>query len=261
MDINTLTLRALQFFGMVSKSWFYIRRVFIVVLALTILSDLNGQSSSQNVVVQLKDGSSFSGKVIQKEKDGLLIKTKYGNLKIPGKDIAGVNITISINSYDAWDQSIDSLMNALKGSEPPLKEETNEETTETIQPDKTEKSHALITKKAVSEEVSAGNDDSIEPEPPMVFIPYDEPPKPLSPIRPVYPKLAQEAGIEGTVYVQAFINFEGKVTHAKILKGIPRTGLDESSLNAIRNTRFQPALYEGAPVGVWMTIPVTYKLK
>ena len=41
--------------------------------------------------------------------------------------------------------------------------------------------------------------------PKVVFIPYDDPPVALSPIRPNYPEIAQEAGIEGVVVVQAFI--------------------------------------------------------
>ena len=42
--------------------------------------------------------------------------------------------------------------------------------------------------------------------PNVKFIPYDKPPKPKIPIRPVYPEIAQEAGIEGTVYIQFFID-------------------------------------------------------
>ena len=37
--------------------------------------------------------------------------------------------------------------------------------------------------------------------PKVKFIPYDDPPKPISAIRPVYPEIAQEAGIEGVVAV------------------------------------------------------------
>ena len=38
------------------------------------------------------------------------------------------------------------------------------------------------------------------------FMPYDTAPKPLQSIRPIYPKTAKEKGIEGTVYIQIFIN-------------------------------------------------------
>ena len=100
------------------------------------------------------------------------------------------------------------------------------------------------------------------PEGPRVkFIPYDDPPQPLSEIRPVYPEIAQEAGIEGTVVVQVFIDKKGRVQDTVILKGIPNTGLDEAALKAIRKTRFRPAKQRERPVGVWISIPVNFRLK
>lgn len=89
------------------------------------------------------------------------------------------------------------------------------------------------------------------PEGPRVkFIPYDDPPKPLTPIRPKYPEIAQEAGIEGTVIVQVFIDKKGRVKETMILKGIPNTGLDEAAIEAIRKTRFKPAKQRERAVGV-----------
>ena len=87
------------------------------------------------------------------------------------------------------------------------------------------------------------------------------PPKPISPIRPIYPEIAQEAGIEGVVVVQAFIDKKGRVKETIILKGIPNTGLDEAAMEAIRKTRFRPAKQRERAVGVWISIPVKFKLK
>ena len=100
------------------------------------------------------------------------------------------------------------------------------------------------------------------PEGPRVkFIPYDDPPIPLSPIRPKYPEIAQEAGIEGTVVVQVFVDERGRVKETLILKGIPNTGLDEAASNAIRGVRFRPAKQRERAVGVWISIPVNFRLK
>ena len=100
------------------------------------------------------------------------------------------------------------------------------------------------------------------PEGPRVkFIPYDDPPIPLSPIRPKYPEIAQEAGIEGTVVVQVFVDEKGRVKETLILKGIPNTGLDEAASNAIRTVRFRPAKQRERAVGVWISIPVNFRLK
>lgn len=92
------------------------------------------------------------------------------------------------------------------------------------------------------------------------FIPYDKAPVPISPIRPEYPEIAMEAGIEGTVIVQAFINNKGVVEDTMILKGIPNTGLNEAALEAVKRTRWKPARQRDKKVGVWMSIPINFKL-
>ena len=97
--------------------------------------------------------------------------------------------------------------------------------------------------------------------PKVVLIPYDDPPVAMSPIRPKYPEIAQEAGIEGVVVVQAFIDEKGRVKETLILKGVPNTGLDEAAMEAIRKTRFRPAKQRERAVGVWISIPVNFRLK
>ena len=96
--------------------------------------------------------------------------------------------------------------------------------------------------------------------PNVKFIPYDKPPKPTLPIRPIYPEIAQEAGIEGTVYIQFFINRKGIVTEAWVQKGIPNTGLNESALEAVKKSKWKPAQQRDKKVGVWQTVPVKFEL-
>lgn len=98
------------------------------------------------------------------------------------------------------------------------------------------------------------------------FIPYDEAPEPIGGFAAIqrnviYPEIAQEAGIEGTVIVQAFVNEFGKVTDCVILKGVPNTGLDEAAVDAIKKTRFKPAKQRDRNVGVYISIPVIFKLQ
>ena len=81
------------------------------------------------------------------------------------------------------------------------------------------------------------------------------------PIRPRYPDIAQEAGIEGQVIVQCFIDKRGNVKETIVLKGIPNTGLNESAVEAIKKTKFRPAKQRQTAVGVWITIPVTFTLQ
>ncbi|RMF09429.1 MAG: energy transducer TonB [Candidatus Neomarinimicrobiota bacterium] len=96
--------------------------------------------------------------------------------------------------------------------------------------------------------------------PKVKFIPYDDPPVALAKITPKYPEIAQEAGIEGTVVVQAFIDEKGRVTETIVLKGIPNTGLDEAAVEAVRATRFKPARQRERPVGVWISIPIHFTI-
>lgn len=98
------------------------------------------------------------------------------------------------------------------------------------------------------------------------FIPYDDPPVPIGGYGAiqrniVYPEIAQEAGIEGTVVIQAFVDKKGKVTETVVLKGIPNTGLDDAAMTAIKKTKFKPAKQRDRDVGVWISIPVNFRLK
>jgi protein TonB len=102
--------------------------------------------------------------------------------------------------------------------------------------------------------------------PNVKFIAYDDPPIPIGGYGAiqrniVYPEIAQEAGIEGKVIIQAFIDEKGRVQSMSVLQGIPNTGLNEAAMAAIKKTRFKPAQWRDRPVGVYISIPVNFKLK
>ena len=94
------------------------------------------------------------------------------------------------------------------------------------------------------------------------FYVFDEPPHVIGSIADniIYPSIAQDAGIEGTVIVQSFIDDKGVVRECVIMKGLPGTGLDEAAMDAIKKTKFIPAQQRDRSVGVWIAIPVTFKL-
>ncbi len=76
-----------------------------------------------------------------------------------------------------------------------------------------------------------------------------------------YPEIAREAGIEGKVTITAFIGKDGQVEKAIILKGLPKTGLDDAAMTAVLQSRFTPAMQMGKPVPVKMNIPIIFRLK
>ena len=67
--------------------------------------------------------------------------------------------------------------------------------------------------------------------------------------------------LEGVIVVQAFIDEKGRVKETQILKGVPKTLHDEAAMDAIRKTRFKPAKQRERAVGVWISIPVNFRLK
>ena len=93
------------------------------------------------------------------------------------------------------------------------------------------------------------------------FILYDVPPQPLSSISPKYPRKAKDAGIEGMVIIQAFVDEQGQVKQTIVLKGIPNSGLDEAAIAAIESVEWEPAKQKDEAVGVWISLPVNFKLK
>lgn len=96
------------------------------------------------------------------------------------------------------------------------------------------------------------------------FVNVDEMPLPVGGIKAIqekiiYPDQAKNEGIEGKVFVTAFINEKGTVDHVKLLKGIGY-GCDKAAINAVTNTKFTPGKLSGKPVKVQVSIPILFKL-
>jgi TonB family protein len=75
----------------------------------------------------------------------------------------------------------------------------------------------------------------------------------------IYPELAKENGIQGTVEVQITVDEFGEVTNAEVVKGIGY-GCDETARIAVYYSKFKPGLLKGKPVKVQMTVPVEFKI-
>ena len=106
--------------------------------------------------------------------------------------------------------------------------------------------------------------EDIEEEP-TYFVAVEEMPSPIGGIKAiqekiVYPEIAKRAGVEGKVYILAFVNEQGEVTKAQVIKGIG-AGCDEAALNAVLKTRFTPGKQRGKPVKVQVSLRIVFKLK
>ncbi|NWF88591.1 MAG: energy transducer TonB [Ignavibacteriaceae bacterium] len=102
-------------------------------------------------------------------------------------------------------------------------------------------------------------------EAPTYFVAVEEMPEPIGGIaaiqsKIVYPEIAKRAGVEGKVYILAFVNEHGDVTKAEVIKGLG-AGLDEAALGAVKQTKFKPGRQRGVPVKVQVSIPIVFKLQ
>jgi len=95
-------------------------------------------------------------------------------------------------------------------------------------------------------------------EPVRVGLDVKEPRK-VKDVPPVYPALAAQGGIEGTVVLECVIDPRGRVAEVRVLKGLPL--LDAAALDAVRQWVYTPTLIDGVPASVIMTVRVTFRLK
>ncbi len=80
----------------------------------------------------------------------------------------------------------------------------------------------------------------------------------LTQVAPVYPELAKQARIQGTVRLQAIIGKEGKVLELEVISGHPL--MQQAALQAVSQWVYKPTLLNGEPVEVVTTVDVVFML-
>ena len=90
------------------------------------------------------------------------------------------------------------------------------------------------------------------------YVYVEELPEAITKAQPQYPDLAREAGVDGTVLVQALVGKDGKVKDTRVVKSIAM--LDGAAEAAVRQWVFKPALSNNKPVAVWVAVPVKFTL-
>jgi protein TonB len=125
------------------------------------------------------------------------------------------------------------------------------------------------TQKEMSEAVSpvaemtqtAIDDIQIEEDdaPPPDFVPFEKEPVVIRRVEPVYPEFAKKAGLEGSVYVNIWVDKEGKVRDVKILKSDSEI-FNQPVVDACKQWLFSPAMMKNGPVAVWVAVPFRFSL-
>jgi protein TonB len=114
--------------------------------------------------------------------------------------------------------------------------------------------------------VATGDGENIVVAPPAAeelpafgdYVYVEELPEAITKVPPAYPDIAREAGVDGTVMIQALVGKDGRVKDTRVVKSIPM--LDASALAAVKQWVFKPALSNNKPVAVWVAVPVRFTL-
>jgi TonB family protein len=79
-------------------------------------------------------------------------------------------------------------------------------------------------------------------------------------VTPIYPESARRYGIQGDLILRAVIDKNGGLGRICIIQALG-AGLDESSINAIRQWKYRPYIFNGEPVEVVTAIKVQFHMR
>ena len=85
-------------------------------------------------------------------------------------------------------------------------------------------------------------------------------PKVISDKKLSYPLSAQINKIEGSVVVGVFVSKRGKPVDIRLFQSSDSKDLDNAALKFAKETKFEPAVLDGQPIGAWTKLILRYKL-
>ena len=77
-------------------------------------------------------------------------------------------------------------------------------------------------------------------------------------VQPVYPPLARQARVQGTVLLRAIISREGRIENLQVISGHPL--LVQAAIDAVSRWRYRPCYLNGEPVEVETEVTVNFTL-
>ena len=83
-----------------------------------------------------------------------------------------------------------------------------------------------------------------------------QPPTKIKNVQPVYPAVARQARVGGTVQLEVEIGEDGKVSDARVVKSVPL--LDQAALDAVKQWEYTPMTKGGVAVPVVMMVTVNF---
>jgi TonB family protein len=94
---------------------------------------------------------------------------------------------------------------------------------------------------------------------PPDFVAYEKAPEVITKVEPEYPQVALKSGLEGNVFLKVWVDESGNVVETSIIKSDQEV-FNEAAMNAAKQWKFKPAISNGKPVAVWVSIPFRFKL-
>jgi len=76
-------------------------------------------------------------------------------------------------------------------------------------------------------------------------------------VPPVYPAMAKSQRVSGNVTLDALIDTSGNVAELKIISGPPL--LHRAALEAVKQWKYSPAMLDGAPTSMHLTVTVQFR--
>lgn len=79
-------------------------------------------------------------------------------------------------------------------------------------------------------------------------------------LKPNYPEQALKNNIEGDVILKLFVDENGNITKSGIRKSSGFSVLDSAAIRQSRDLRFHPAMVNGEPNSIWISIVFKYRI-
>ncbi len=87
-----------------------------------------------------------------------------------------------------------------------------------------------------------------------------QPPQPVEPIVPEYPRIARRRGLEGEVVIRVTISLSGDPLSAEIVLPSDHRVLNDAAIAAVQGARFQPGRVGDQPTEMSMSIRIVFEL-
>jgi len=82
------------------------------------------------------------------------------------------------------------------------------------------------------------------------------PPTKTKHVAPEYPQELKDAGVPGVVVIQARVEADGRISHARVLRSV--SGFDQAALDAVMQWEFEPVVIDGQGMTYLLTTTITF---